>query len=558
MKQRPNHVDNPPGAEESMMDNHEFSFALNRTRAFGAALLVAIFIVYGPIFVSDYLMNDELNFVGTPARGLFSSVWSSFLSLGRGLFGLFRPLVFGFAGYDPMRIQLVRFGSVAAFSVIAVLVFQFVVQRTRQDLLAFIVVLLLFTSLSVQGIVGYAFLLSTSTLPSVCFSMAALFLHFSVSTRLPSPVRHFAVFMILMCAMQSAQSQAFCSMAPAAFVMLKDWTGQRKRMLSYLALALFALLTSTIIYKVGLDHLHASGRQGYGAGEAMMEAFARTPRDVVVAAINPFSYWSAFQLWSYPFPWNNVAPLGHHRQAIGCLFLGTWLILVGAAFVLEWRRSPQGSKNTVAFKWLTALGCLAFGALVLIADSQGAMADHRPHIFFTLTGEALFVGAYALEMLASRFTLLSTKGAHWAVGAVAVYSCFGAQAGVLRGIITPRVDQLNFVRTELASARSIGTVAVILPSSSGPCAAEPCNQWMGGALPGLFHLTRSRGYRYALATIGVSPELPHIAFYKVGDLKDPILVRNGVDVRNVEELPEDAVRVDWNKFLERHLRLAAH
>jgi hypothetical protein len=95
------------------------------TRLFpGIALVCVLYLMYSPAFLADYLMNDEWGYIGS-RDSLREAVRNAFFVLGRSLFGVYSTLVYRFVGYDPFRIQVVRFLNFASFAAIAIFLFAF-------------------------------------------------------------------------------------------------------------------------------------------------------------------------------------------------------------------------------------------------------------------------------------------------------------------------------------------------------------------------------------------------------------------------------------------------
>ena len=106
---------------------------------------------------------------------------------------------------------------------------------------------------------------------------------------------------------------------------------------------------------------------------------------------------------------------------------------------------------------------------------------------------------------------------------------------MLRGIVNNRMEQINFIRSEIANQRGTPyrNVVVVLPKWSG-CITEPCTSVIGHVVGNEYHLTREAAYRYAISTIGGIPDGKEIVF--VRELPDPI--------------PPGTVVVDWNRYVE--------
>ena len=96
------------------------------------------------------------------------------------------------------------------------------------------------------------------------------------------------------------------------------------------------------------------------------------------------------------------------------------------------------------------------------------------------------------------------------------------------------MENINFIRTELSGKDSseYDRIIVILPEWRG-CITEPCEPWVGFIAGIDYHLTSEGAYRYALSTIGISPDSKSIEF-----LND----------YPISEKTKNAILIDWNKF----------
>jgi len=499
---------------------------------YGLAMTTVLYLMYSPVFVTDYLVNDENAFVGT-VHGLRESAKDAFFMWGRPLYGIYSALVYRFAGYDPFRIQLVRFLNFASLAVIAFLLFLLLQRLSRNAVFSSLTILFLFSLPPFQGLMAYSFQLFLNAQPALWFSLLAFYVYFYARRlRLGKPLRLLFVFVLLILAMQSTQTYAFFAMVPLAYLVLTDWKNQRRKVAEFLAVALVVLVISTLVYKVGLAYWHRHGMQGYVLGEQAMAAVSDHPIRMALHAVNPFAYWSAFEIWSYPFPFQSVPPLGTAKVVMACILLGAWALLLIWTFLIEVKQCLPWERREIYLKWLAVLACLAFGAVFVAADSPLVTIEHRPHLFTTFIGVAVLSAAYCLQVLASRYPRLRTGVPQIVSVALIMMIAFGAEAGTLRGYVENNMEQLDFVRTELMARHDdqFRKIIVVLPGWTG-CVTEPCGPWEGHATKGLWHLSQSQGYWYALATIGLSPDRPIITTSKMP-----------------KEIPRDSIVIDWQKY----------
>jgi hypothetical protein len=500
---------------------------------YGLAMTTVLYLMYSPVFVTDYLMNDERVFVGAPL-GLRWRAKHLFFMYGRALFGIYSTLVYRFAGYDLVRIQLVRFVNFISLAAIAFLLFLFLQRISENAWFSSLVILFLFSLPPFQSAMAFSLQLISNSQPAMWFSLLAFYVYFYARRlRLGKPLRLLFVFVLLILAMQSTQTYAFFAMVPLAYLVLTDWKNQRRKVAEFLAVALVVLVISTLVYKVGLAYWHRHGMQGYVLGEQAMAAVSDHPIRMALHAVNPFAYWSAFEIWSYPFPFQSVPPLGTAKVVMACVLLSAWALLLIWTFLTEVQQCLPWERREIYLKWLAVLACLAFGAVFVAADSPLVTIEHRPHLFTTFIGVAVLSAAYCLQVLVSRYPRLG-KGFPKVAGVVFVaMTAFGAQAAILRAYVNNRMEELDFIRTELMARHDdqFRKIIVVLPGWTG-CLTEPCGPWEGHVTEDLWHLSRPEGYRYALATVGIPPAGKIIT----------------VVSKMPKEIPRDSIVIDWQKY----------
>ena len=327
----------------------------------GVVLFAILYLMYSPTFLVDYLMNDEWGSIGKPAESFLARMTETFLILGRGLFGAYHELVFRFVGYDGFRAQAVRFVNFVSMAAIAFMVLRFVDARTRRGYFALGVALLLFSQRPFQFTMACSLQCISNTQPSMWLSLAALVVQLSgrpeasIRSALVRP-RSAAVLALLILAMQSTQTYALFALILLAFAALTDWPARRGDIVAFLVLSAVAIGISWVVYLIGLRYLHSVGVEGYRLGESALAAQGR-PLRTVLKAINPFSYWSNFTLWSNPFPFTDIPPLGFIKQVAASAIGLAWIASAAAALAVEWRAAPAATRSDIAWKWLTVVGC---------------------------------------------------------------------------------------------------------------------------------------------------------------------------------------------------------
>jgi hypothetical protein len=488
------------------------------------ALAATLYLMYSTVFLTDYLVNDEWFYIGSRS-GLRESAKGAFFFWGRALFGVYETLVYRFAGYDPLRIQIVRFVNFASLVAIALLLFLFLTKKSENRWFSFFVILVLFSTASIQELMAYSLQLISNTQPAMWFSLLAFYVFFLVDDcRFGKSLRWGAAFLLLILALQSTQTFAFFCMVPLTYLTLCDWKSQRRKIFEFLALALLAFLVSTVTYRAGLHYWHSQGMHGYKLGEQAIEAEGQHPLQVLLHAANPLTYWSAFEIWSFPFPLHALFLGMKIKVGIALCLMSAWVA------ILAWTLFIEGKEAVL--KWLAVLVHLGFGAIFIIADSPLVTIEHRPHMVLTFVGVAILSAAYCLQVLARTYPALGGRVAI-VLGIVLVFLiALAAQAGTLRGYVVDRMRLLDFIRAEVAAEdpSKYRNIVVILPESHGP---EPREFWVGRGFQDRYHMTCEGEYRYALATVGIPPESKTITFVE----------------GQANEIPTGSVVIDWRKYL---------
>ena len=513
-----------------------------RFRLLPAIGLVAfLYLMYSPAFLTDYLMGDEWGVIGSWGN-LRRDAIDGFFSWGRSLFGIYSTLVYRFVEYDPARVQLVRFLNFMGFAGIAIVLYLFLTRRTEKPLFSALVVLFLFSQPPFQAAMGFSLQLISNTQPAMWLSLLAFYIYFvwSPGKYFHPLLRAMAVFVLLVLAMQSTQTYAFFCMVPLTYLTLCDWKSRRRRILEFMALAVLVFIVSTLIYQAGLYYSHMRGRYGYPLGEQDVSALRQHPIAVFLHALNPVTYWSAFEVWNYPFPFHSTHPMGALKVALALCIMIAWVALIVAACVTETQGQTREQRQDTLFKWLSVLVCLAFGAIFIVADSPLLREKPRPHMVLTFAGVAVFAAAYSLLVLSQKYHFFQTRRSR-ALGIVVVtIVAFGAQTGLVRGYVNNRAEQLDFIRAELIAVDPsvYHNVVVVLPGEN-TCVTEPCGRWTGAAVDRQVY--KAAGYRYALATLGIAPESKTITFVH----------------QRPDATPDDTLVIDWQKYALAQHRLQA-
>jgi hypothetical protein len=506
--------------------------------ATSAALFVCLYFMYSSTFLTDYLMNDELGSVGSQTlsfANLIDTMGWAFLYMGRGLFGAYRVLVYSFAGFDPARIQLIRFVNFASIAIIAVLLLRFLEHRHKTGYLAFFAMLFWLSQPPFQVLMGYSLQLIANSQPAMWFSLLAFYLFFFVleQRQYPMWVQAGLTLIILLIAMQSTQTYAFFAAIPVTYLALTEWQTRKRKIAIFIALSFAALFISMFVYQLGLSYLSLKGTSGYALGEQSMSALTASPLQVLISIFNPLSYWSLFKIWTFPFPFQHTPNLSaEFDQLLAMSLMICWLMLIAGAIIVESRGTPREERRNIYLKWLAAVLCFGLNAVFVISDSPLEIIEHRPHIYLTLSGIVIFTGIYSLRILSAKYAMLNAKPLAYAAAVIVLLLAFGAQSDVLRNMVNNNMRMIDFIRTELsASPAPYDHVIVILPAES-ECPTEPCGPWRGRIASGAAQIIKTGAYKYALATIGISPQNKKFTF--TADPPNPI--------------PENTIIVDWRKF----------
>ena len=182
---------------------------------------------------------------------LVEALSSYFFLSGRGLLGLYMKWVYDFVGYDTSRIQFVRFINFVSISVIAILLMNFLGERMKSRQVAFFVVLFFLSQNSFQGLMGYSLQLISFSQPAIWLSLLAFYFYFYLfeKNHIPKYLQAGSVFIILMLAMQSAQTYAFFAVIPMSYLALADWKARKVKVIQFL------IISITTFVSVSYTHL---------------------------------------------------------------------------------------------------------------------------------------------------------------------------------------------------------------------------------------------------------------------------------------------------------------
>ena len=495
------------------------------------ALVFTLFLIYAPSFTVDYLALDELAFVGRQAE----TYDFRYLGLAHGRpLAVWRPFVYEWAGFDPVRIQFVRFASFAFLAGVAVGFFRVLKYGSAKPFFAFFAALLLFSQLPFQGTAGFSLDLITAYLPPMALSLFALWLHYRLGLRGVTRWKaHTAVLIVLTLAVLSGQTWGFFSIVPLSFMALSGNRPETKLARSFIFLTFAQIAVAVLATYIGLKVLHDEGREGYAVGEEIIGAVTDSPVALAAQAVDPRRYWSAFKLWTYPFPFHNTPESPRMRETLGTIVMGAWALLFFGGLISQ-LLARGSAKKLVLTKWSMAVACVGFGAAVVLADSPFEVREARPHITTVLTGACIMTGGYAMLVLRAHTPIFRRRIWQAACIAVVLLTALGAQTGVLRNQVDNRADQLDFIRTELSALdpADYDRIVVVLAPQDYFALREPSDNWSGKVVHFIYHARRPERYEYALHSLGLEPGGKELLF-----------------VTDDTEVSERDLVVDWRKYL---------
>lgn len=516
---------------------------------FAIALSIMLYLMYSSTFLTDYLMRDEWEFVGgNQWYDLQPFVTTFFYRSGRALFPVFQKLVLAFTEYDAHRIQIVRFINFASITLIAVLLLNFLQSQVKNKVIAFFTILFFFSQTSFQVLMGYSFELICGSLPSMWLSLLAFYLYFYIfpPKKIPVYMQMGIAFILLMLAMQSTQTYAYFSLIPMAYLALSDWKNNKIKVIQFLGISVLTFIASGLIYKFSFDYLVVRGMTTYDVGKQGIDALSNQTLNVILLAINPRTYWSAFKLWTFPFPFHNMSPISNLTQKIisfGLMFI--WLGMIFTAIWIEIKNTLKQERKEIFLKWFMVAICFGLAATFIIADSPLVIIDHRPHLLLVFLGLVIFTSIYSFEIISPQIPFLLSARFNVVIGFLVLMTAFGAQAGTLRNIVNIHMKQLDFIRVQLLTQDPVTykSIIVLLPVENQICITEPCGPWVGEHIENKGHLARESAYQYALSTLGIDPISKQIIF---------------VEKASEINLQENVIVIDWNIYTISQQMYAEH
>lgn len=496
-------------------------------------LFTASFFMYSSSFTTDYLMNDELALIGQKADPIQVAV-EDFYRFGRPVWGFFRTLVFNFSEYNPIRIQHMRFVNFILIISFCLGLIYFLWERSKNLPFTFFVMLFFMSQLSIQALNGYSLIVLGYHFSILLSFSSFIFYFYVLENRNISPwLEGLAIFILLFLAMHTFQGFANFCMIPLSFYILFSKKLESKRIFRYYGLVFCSFLISSLVFFTAASN---SSFGVYHLVKTSLFSLNNNPLKILLNALNPLTYWSAFKVWTFPYPFHHLVPSGTLKMTISTLLLVLWVFLLAAAFFIELTTRSNGRNKFIAIKWVLLILCILFSGVFILADSPDQITNHRAHLLLPFNGVIVFTAAYSLKILSSKFTIMRTKAFLGLSITLIILSAFGAQRGLSQGIVETRQNQLNFVRTELSQNNpdEFDKVIVFIPKGFIiKNRKEPNDYWFGQILPHPKRLSLKNLYIYSLHTLGIEISTKEIKFV----------------AERPESLAANEVLIDWSKYL---------
>jgi hypothetical protein len=478
-------------------------------------------------------MNDELALIGQEADPLQAAI-SDFYRFGRPIWGFFRTLIFNFSEFNPVRIQHMRFVNFFLISIFGLGLTYFFWDCSKNIIFAFFVVLFFMSQLSIQALNGYS-LIMVGYHFSILLSFSAFILYFYIleNKNISLWVEGLAIFILLVLAMNTFQGFASFCMIPLSFYILFSNKLESKRIFRFYGLVFVSFLFSILIFTAATQN---SPYGTYHLVKTSLFSLNNDPLKILLNALNPMTYWSAFKVWTFPYPFHHLAPMGKLKITISTVLMALWVLLLAAAFFIELIKTVNGRKKHVVQKWGSIILCIFISGIFILADSTNSIANHRAHLLLPLNGVIIFTAAYSLKTLSSEYKILKKKALLGLSIILIILSAFGAQRGLAQGIVDLRQNQLNFIRMELSQKNpdEFNKVIVFIPNNFIiKTIREPSDYWFGHILPHPKRLALRNIYIYSLHTLGIEICTKEINFVN----------------KRPESLAENELLIDWSKYL---------
>jgi len=523
-------------------------------------LFLILFLIYQPVLITDYLMNDEIIWIGSNMN-IWEAMQSNFIKYGRGLFGLYHALVYKFVDYSPFKIQIIRFLNLVGVYGLASLFFRFCKSSFSSTAIAFFLTLFFISHPSIQGILGYSLQIISNFQPSAWLSIFAFYIYFYWSPHYPvnqllKALKIVLTIFIFILALQSTQTYAFLCMIPLSLgILTNSHRFTLKKSLVFCLLAFICLFISAISYKFFLSI--NPNLSGYKLGVSTLNDILDSPFQALKTGLNPSTYIDTFRVWNYPFGFHQLVDLDRSLKSFGSFLIFYCVTIVNLlAFSIETFKAAKLSKKL--FKktigsWTIVTICLSFGALFVFLESPLQPTQVRPHMALTLIGVITVITTYSsficrdflktlINFQFKSITYIQDK--NWRkfqkllglfLASIVIFITIGAQSNTLRNIVNVRAQALGYVRVQLMAKPKDSWQKVIVVKSKDLCVFEPCEAWMGSVIHGRW-LKNKGGYQYAMASIGIDPSNKNIMFIQASQLMNISI--------------QKAIIIDWNQYLQ--------
>jgi hypothetical protein len=496
-------------------------------------LFAALFLMYSSSFTTDYLMNDELALIGQKADPMQMAI-QDFYRFGRPVWGFFRTLIFNFSEYNPIRVQHMRFVNFFLISLFGLGLTYFFWDRSKNVIFTFFVVVFFMSQLPIQALNGYSLIMLGYHF-SILLSFSSFILYFYIleNKNISLWVEGLGIFILLVLAMFTFQGFANFCMIPLSFYILFSKKLESKKIFRFYGLIFLSFLFSILIFTTATQN---SSYGTYHLVRTSLFSLNNNPLEIAVNGLNPLTYWSAFKIWTFPYPFHHLAPMGKLKIIISIVLMALWVFLLAAAFFIELTKTVNGRKKYAVQKWSLIILCIFFSGIFILADSPNSIVNHRAHLLLPLNGVVIFTAAYSLKTLSSKYKILKKKALLGLSITLIILSAFGAQRGLSQGIVDIKQNQMNFIRAELSQKNpdEFNKVIVFIPKDFKiENIREPSDYWFGHILPHPKRLALRNIYIYALHTLGIEIYTKKIKFVH----------------QRPESLAANELLIDWSKYL---------
>lgn len=507
-------------------------------KLFPVFLFLLGFIIYKDCFLKEFFVGDELARFGRD-YGLLHEIESHAMRFGRPLAGLFRGLIYNFVGFDTVRIALVRFFNFFALMILSLSLFYHIKSVSDRVWPACVISLAFAVQTNVQGLVAYGMQILMLT-PALWFSFLSYFIYAGISGEKKfSLLRLLLSGFLLLLAFATHQGMAFGGLIPLSAALLFGSAEKNRKAFIYLLLLGTCFFISALIFSLIAHYVSAKGYEVYHLGGKLINAVKAKPYTVLLNALNPLHYHSAFELWNYPAFLKVPAIAYDTKRKIEYVVMLAAGLIVLAAMTKELRGSS--SVKATWSKYVLLVFLFAASAVPLVMASPLNLNRHKPSISIPLSSVILITLIYALCVLLQKRTGWTRRILAGLAGIFLLWQVLGAQAAIRTSFVGVKERELNFIRERLTSrdGDAYDRIVTVYPADNF-CPLEPCGFWRGLVFQPVnarFNgKNQRRGiYAYILAKEGIALSTKELIYLN----KSP------------EDLREKDLLLDWNEYVRR-------